>query len=172
MTDAAAVARPLYARGAVLGLAAAALFGASAPLAKALLPGFGPWWLAALLYSGAAVALTLWRLAIPRRADAVALTRRDIPRLLGITVLVGVAGPLLMLAGLALAGMIEPSAPPTKGMAAALVLGAFSYGVSVVLDAHALRILGAAREAAFFATAPFAGAVLAIAVRGERPGWV
>ena len=38
-------------------------------------------------------------------------------------------------------------------------------------DAHAFRILGAAREAAFFATAPFAGALLAVALLGERPGW-
>ena len=52
------------------------------------------------------------------------------------------------------------------------MLGAFSYGVSVVLDAHALRILGAAREAALFATAPFAGAVLAVVLLGERPRWI
>ncbi len=53
---------------------------------------------------------------------------------------------------------------------AALALGALAYGASVLLDAYALRLLGAAREAAFFATAPFAGALLSIPVLGERLG--
>ena len=42
-----------------------------------------------------------------------------------------------------------------------------SYGVSILLDAYALRLVGAAREAALFATAPFAGAIVAIAVLGD-----
>ena len=50
---------------------------------------------------------------------------------------------------------------------AALVLGAFAYGISILLDAYALRALGAAREAAMFATAPFAGALLAIPLLEE-----
>jgi drug/metabolite transporter (DMT)-like permease len=53
--------------------------------------------------------------------------------------------------------------------AAALVLGAFCYGLSLVLDMKALRILGAAREAAYFATAPFLGALLSILLLGDRP---
>jgi drug/metabolite transporter (DMT)-like permease len=52
----------------------------------------------------------------------------------------------------------------------ALLLGAMAYGVSIVLDAYALRMLGAAREAAVFATAPFAGAVLAVPLLGESWG--
>ena len=52
----------------------------------------------------------------------------------------------------------------------ALALGALAYGASVLLDAFALRLLGAAREAAFFATAPFAGALLSVPVLGERIG--
>ena len=47
-------------RGGALGLAAAALFGMSAPFAKLLLPGSSPLMLAALLYLGAGVALTLF----------------------------------------------------------------------------------------------------------------
>lgn len=54
-------------------------------------------------------------------------------------------------------------------VAAALVLGVFSYGISILLDAYALRYIGAAREAAFFATAPFMGAVAAIPILGEHP---
>lgn len=52
-------------------------------------------------------------------------------------------------------------------LVAALVLGAVSYGLSVLFDAYALRLLGAARESALFATAPFAGALVAVGVLGE-----
>ena len=58
--------------------------------------------------------------------------------------------------------------PPTRVIAAAAVLGFFSYGASILLDAYALRHLGAAREAAYFATAPFFGAALSIPLLGER----
>jgi drug/metabolite transporter (DMT)-like permease len=37
-----------------------------------------------------------------------------------------------------------------------------------VLDVYALRFVDAAREPAFFATAPFARAVLAVPLLGER----
>ncbi len=57
--------------------------------------------------------------------------------------------------------------PDAWVVAAALALGAVSYGVSILLDAYALRLVGAAREAALFATAPFAGAMVAIAVLGD-----
>ncbi len=59
-----------------------------------------------------------------------------------------------------------------RAAAAALVLGVFSYGVSILLDAYALRHIGAAREAAFFATAPFIGALVAIPLLHERPGTI
>jgi len=49
----------------------------------------------------------------------------------------------------------------------ALCLGAVSYGASVLLDAYALRLLGAAREAAYFATAPFLGALVGAALFRE-----
>lgn len=63
-----------------------------------------------------------------------------------------------------MAGQRLPAAP---AIVSSLVLGLFSYGVSILLDAYALRQLGAAREAAFFATAPFAGAILAIPLLHE-----
>ena len=56
---------------------------------------------------------------------------------------------------------------PAWVVVAALALGAVSYGVSILLDAYALRLVGAAREAALFATAPFAGALVAIVVLGD-----
>lgn len=48
-------------------------------------------------------------------------------------------------------------------------VGALCYGVSIVLDVKELRALGAAREAAYFATAPFVGALLSIVVFREFP---
>ena len=48
-------------RGALCGLAAAALFGASAPLSKKLLPEVSPLVLAGLLYLGAGLGLAAGR---------------------------------------------------------------------------------------------------------------
>lgn len=59
--------------------------------------------------------------------------------------------------------------PRLSIVAAALVVGVFSYGVSILLDAYALRHIGAAREAVFFAAAPFMGALAAIPILGEWP---
>lgn len=42
-----------------------------------------------------------------------------------------------------------------------------SYGLSIVFGVLALRDLGAAREAAFFATAPFIGAITAVLILGD-----
>jgi drug/metabolite transporter (DMT)-like permease len=71
---------------------------------------------------------------------------------------------------LALALLLGEPLPAGHVVLEALALGALAYGASVLLDAFALRLLGAAREAAFFATAPFAGALLSIPVLGERIG--
>ena len=70
--------------------------------------------------------------------------------------------------GLALTGGKLPQLSYVPG---ALLLGAVSYGVSVVLDAYALRSIGAAREAAYFATAPFVGALLAVVFLREPLHW-
>ena len=70
----------------------------------------------------------------------------------------------------ALALGLGASLPRASVLALALVLGLVSYGVSVVLDAYALRLHGAAREAAYFATAPFVGALAAVPLLGESLG--
>jgi drug/metabolite transporter (DMT)-like permease len=75
-----------------------------------------------------------------------------------------VAGMVNLGLGLALGERL----PALPLVLAAAALGAVSYGASVVLDAYALRLLGAAREAAYFATAPFLGALLATVVLHER----
>ena len=253
-------------RGALCGLAAAALFGMSAPLSKVLLFSIQPVLLAGLLYLGAAMGLWLRRALVPARAEA-QLQARDRPKLAIVVLAGGVVAPILMLLGLgrvtALTGSLllnleapltvllalsvfgehlgrdgiiacglivlgavllklhpgalgadawgvallaaacacwaldnnltqrlsgsDPfalvrvktlaagsvntalglylsrgSLPAAAHVSGALLLGSLSYGVSVVLDAYALRWVGAAREAAYFGTAPFAGALIAI----------
>lgn len=268
--------RPALPKAGVLcGLLAAALFGASAPVAKRLLEHTEALTLAGLLYLGAGLSLSLFRLVQPRaaRQREAQLRRGDLAILGLIVALGGIGGPILMLHGLRrmegvpAALLLNLEAPLTIGVAVtlfgehlgrreglsagliclaaallayrpetlriewlgalalggaclcwaldnnltqrlslrdpvalvqgktlgaggcslglallfgqrlpgagtvllALGLGAASYGLSVVLDAYALRILGAAREAALFATAPFVGALLAVPLLGERP---
>jgi drug/metabolite transporter (DMT)-like permease len=72
----------------------------------------------------------------------------------------GLCGGALSLA-VALATGRPP--PPARTAALGLLLGAVCYGGSLVLYVRAQRELGAARTGALFATAPFLGAVLAVA---------
>ncbi len=266
--------RSASARGALCGLGAALLFGASAPICKRLLPSVSPLMLAGLLYLGAGIGLTFVRLR--SGGGEARLGRKDLAPLLTIVVIGGMVSPYLMLRGLAhvsgvtgslllnleapftmaiavlayrehlgrraalalgvvvaggvlltrppgaggggswealsiagaclgwgidnnlsqqlslkdprqivqvktlgagvtmllLAALLGEPRPPAAVLAPALVLGAFSYGVSLLLDMYALRLLGAAREAGYFATAPFMGALLALPVLGEAPGAV
>jgi len=260
-------------------LAAAVLFGLSTPFAKLLLPGMGPLMLAALLYLGAGLGLSVVTLLAARpAADTTAretpLRGADLPLLLAVIAVGGVAAPVLMLFGLAhvsavvgslllnleapltmllavglfgehlgrraAAGAVlaalgagilsyvpgdvqadwrgvlaiicaclgwaidnnltqrlslrDPAAiARTKGLAAgaitlvlalmagstflapgsvfaAMALGFVSYGLSVALAVRAMRSLGAARQSAFFATAPFIGALAAVPLLGEGFG--
>ena len=73
------------------------------------------------------------------------------------------AGPFLLLLGL-LSGDRLPS-PTITGLAG--VVGFLGYGVSLALFVLALRQLGAARTGAYFSTAPFIGAIAAIAFLRE-----
>ncbi|MEJ2061453.1 MAG: EamA family transporter [Gammaproteobacteria bacterium] len=52
------------------------------------------------------------------------------------------------------------------------IVGLFGYGISLVLFVRALREIGAARTAAYFSSAPFIGAVVAMLVFGAVPGVV
>ena len=67
---------------------------------------------------------------------------------------------------LILAGLLREPVGPAADVAAVLVVGAAGYGLSITLDLYALRFLGAAHEAAVFATAPFVGAAFAIVALG------
>jgi drug/metabolite transporter (DMT)-like permease len=262
-------------RGIFYALGAAVLFGASPPLAKLLLSDAGPLVVAALLYLGAAIALTATSL-LPgvRRTEEARLRNTDLPLVSAIVLFGGILGPVLMLWGLARISAVLGSlllnleAPFTavlgvlffgdylgrrgtvasalvimgaallsgvpsgldvdafgvlaivgacaswaldnnltqkislrdpvavarvKALGAAICLftfvaargnplprlstvvltlglGVASYGLSLVLAVRAMRLLGAARQAAFFASAPFVGALLAIPLLGEKPG--
>jgi drug/metabolite transporter (DMT)-like permease len=66
----------------------------------------------------------------------------------------------------------QGSGAPTLAIAAgAALVGFFGYGVSLVLFVHALRHLGAARSSAYFSTAPFIGAITAVALLHDPLGW-
>ena len=61
-------------------------------------------------------------------------------------------------------------AMPVIGMA--MAVGLLGYGVSLVLFVLALRGLGSARTGAYFSTAPFIGAAIAILVFHEHAAWM
>lgn len=257
-------------------LAAAALFGASTPLAKALLRDVSPALLAGLLYLGSGVGLALIRLLRDRGWRAPALTGAAWRWLLLAIVCGGVLGPLLLMLGLArtpastaslllnleavltaglawlvfresanrrivlgfaliVAGALLLALPGAaqrlglgggalliggaclcwaldnnftckvsasdalfiaglKGLVAGVVntaiafalgarlptwpiagaamgVGLLGYGISLVLFVLALRGVGSARTGAYFSTAPFIGAAIAIGVFGEPSAW-
>ena len=91
----------------------------------------------------------------------------------------GDAATLACLKGLAagavslgLAVALDSPFPSPAGWVGAGLLGFLGYGVSLVLFIVALRNLGTARTGAYFSVAPFFGAALALAMLGERPGFV
>ena len=61
-------------------------------------------------------------------------------------------------------------AMPVIGMA--MTVGLLGYGISLVLFVLALRGLGSARTGAYFSTAPFIGAAIAILAFGEHASWM
>jgi drug/metabolite transporter (DMT)-like permease len=100
--------------GITSALGAAALFGASTPLAKLLTGEIAPVLLAGLLYLGSGLGLLVWfllqRMAEPRRAAREAvLTWRDAPWLAGAILAGGVIGPVLLMFGLAHTGAATAS---------------------------------------------------------------
>ena len=54
----------------------------------------------------------------------------------------------------------------------ALLLGAFSYGISLVFFIKALSGLGSSRTGAFFSLGPFVGAIASIIILRDWMGWV
>ena len=63
--------------------------------------------------------------------------------------------------------LLGSALPSTLTILAAAAVGLLSYGVSLILFVVALRYLGTARSGAYFSTAPFAGAAIAVVGMGE-----
>jgi len=137
------------------------LLGALVIVAGGALLGAGPGavgvqWVGALAVAGACAGWALdnnlgQRLSL---RDPVAVTRTKAL----------VAGSVNVVLALAL-GERLPAAPD---FAAVLATGFVGYGLSIVLHLLAMRHVGAARQAAYFATAPFIGALAALPILGER----
>ena len=255
-------------------LVAAALFGASTPLAKSLVGELPPLLLAGLLYLGSGLGLTIVRLIRDRRWQPSGFTRAEWPWFLGAVFFGGILGPAALMFGLtstsgstaslllnleavltavlawvvfrenadrrivlgmamivaggvvlswsgrtdasagwtgplavaaaclcwaidnnltrkvsgsdalliaavkglvaggfntALALMLGASLPTANTVLLAMLVGLAGYGISLVSFVMALRGLGSARTGAYFSTAPFIGAAVAIIFFGETP---
>lgn len=74
------------------------------------------------------------------------------------------------LGALAIALFTGGAFPPVLPVLGALALGFVAYGLSIFTYVRAQRDLGAAKTGAFYAIAPFIGALLSFALLGERPG--
>ncbi|MDD1769686.1 MAG: EamA family transporter [Methanomassiliicoccales archaeon] len=68
---------------------------------------------------------------------------------------------------LAIAVLLGSTIPTDASILFALLLGALSYGVSLVLFVKALDGLGSSRTAAFFSFGPFVGAVVSVLFLGD-----
>ena len=83
----------------------------------------------------------------------------------------GTKGVVAGVTNVALALALGARLPPPAWSAAAMGVGLLGYGVSLVLFVLALRGLGSARTGAYFSTAPFVGAAIAIVAFGEPLVW-
>ncbi len=147
------------------------LLGAAAVLGGAALLGLGPG-AGAGAGAGSVAAQSLWpgALAIALACLAWALDNnltqklslKDPAQIVRVKSLA--AGSVNLLLGFATGARL----PRPSLVVAALALGALSYGASLFLHVRAARVLGAAQQAALFATAPFVGALAAVPLLSER----
>jgi len=141
------------------------LLGAGAILAGALLlswqggSGFGGAGVGALFIAGACLA---WGIDNNLTRKVSASDPVQIAMVKGL-----VAGAV----NLGIALMAGAHLPAAGVLAGAGVVGFLGYGVSLVLFVLALRHLGTARTGAYFSTAPFIGALLAVAMFAEPITW-
>src|SRR5205814_3321876 len=129
-------------------------------LGAALLGARGEWSGSVAGAAAIAVACACW--ALDNNLAAI-LSLKDPVQVLRIKALCAGA------ANLFLALALGQPLPPLTVCAGALAVGAVSYGASLLLYLRAQRALGAARQSALFAVAPFAGAAASIPLLGDRP---
>jgi drug/metabolite transporter (DMT)-like permease len=82
-------------------------------------------------------------------------------------VVAGLKGTIAGIVNLSLALSLGLSLPEPALVAEAAGVGFLGYGLSLALFVLALRELGAARTGAYFAVAPFFGAIVAVAILGD-----
>ncbi|WP_297421465.1 DMT family transporter [Clostridium sp.] len=86
--------------------------------------------------------------------------------------IVTIKGIVSGLFSLILSIVLKNQIPDLKVIIAAMIIGFFCYGLSIVLFVFAMRDLGSARTSALFATAPFIGSILSIILLGDIPSKV
>ena len=163
--------------GAILALLSAALFGASTPLAKALLNEIDPWLLAGLLYAAAGIGLAFlqgirWVAGGTGRTEA-PLRGREWVWLLAAIVAGGVVGPVLLMSGL--------SRTPAAGAALLLnlegvmtaLLAWFVFGENVDrrIALGMAAITAGAMVLSWQGVAPLGGALGPLAIAGACLAW-
>ena len=157
--------------GVQAALASAFLFGAGTPLAKQLLDGVGPWMLAALLYLGSGIGLTLFRLV--RRSKPVRLAQRDLLPLGGAVLFGGIIGPVLLMFGLA--GMPASGASlllNAEGVAtAALAWFVFKENFDRRIALGMVAIVAGAVVLTWPGDVEFSGVLPALAILGACLAW-
>lgn len=162
-------------RYALLALAAAALFGASTPLAKLLLGEVTPAVLAGLLYLGSGFGLALLRLArgSGEHKREARLGARDWGWLAGAILAGGIVAPLLLLWGLSTSGAAETSLLLNfEGVMTTLVAAAlFREAVGSRVWLAALVMLAGGLVLAYDPSAPLALSLPSLAVLGACFGW-
>lgn len=93
---------------------------------------------------------------------------RDVEELSS-TVLASVKGFAAGIFTILLAMLFSSGAATAAQVGGSLLIGSLSYGLSLVLFVEALRKIGSARTATFFAIGPFVGTLMSIVLLGERP---
>lgn len=140
----------------LLALTAAAMFGASVPLAQLLLGAVQPVMLAALLYIGGGTAVIGMRLVRGRSTGESPLARRDIPWLAGTMLAGGFLAPVLLMIGLA----------STPAATASLLLNAEAVATALIAAAFFAEGIGR-RVAAAIGLITAAGMILSFDPAGH-----
>lgn len=90
----------LFPMGVRFAIGAALLFGSTTPIAKVLISDLHPISLAAILYLGSGIGLSLTRFLTSSHPDEAQLTRGSLPWLLGAILFGGILAPVLLMTGL------------------------------------------------------------------------